>query len=94
MTWLPLQDARQITGHDTVSGLDQWVRRWNRDNPAHLVMRYSGKVDSVSLRSAFRQYVQQRTPGSAVRAAANNTLVQINKKRSRSNGPAHRKVQQ
>ncbi len=78
-SWKKLHDALQITGHDTVSGLDQWMRRWNRANPANMIIRVPGRVDAVSLRAAFRHYVAQRNVSVTNRDAIAKHI--INKKR-------------
>ena len=65
MQFIPMTKAIDITGHGTVSGLDQWIRRYNRRNPGEPVLRISGKVDTETLRKALRNYATRRASSRA-----------------------------
>lgn len=85
MKFVPLLNALSITGHDTVSGLDQWIRRYNRANPGTPVLRISGKVDTETLRAALRHYATSRATSAAQAKAIHSAEM---KGRARCNGRA------
>lgn len=74
--FIKLEDALDITSHDTVRALTRWIERWNLDHPDNLILRYYGKVERDSLERAFKQHVLDKTPGARRLATANKFLNQ------------------
>lgn len=86
--WVTLDKAREYTGHDTNSGLDQFCRRWNRAEPSMLILRRPGFVDMVSLKKAITEQVNRYTPGMQARLSVSRRITETRKRRTRANESA------
>lgn len=83
--WVPIEVAREFSGHCTNSALAEFVRRWNFRNPSLIIYRRPGFVEMSTLRAAIDQQAAQYTPGLAARNAASKSITKLRRPRANAN---------
>lgn len=66
LKFVPLEAAREITGHCSNAALAKWIHRHNRKHPEALILKRSGHIETNSLQQALRVEVAEKTPGYGV----------------------------